>query len=60
LVEKPENEVRKPIADSPELGFMLYDMDFTNEKDTKAMFFRVKMNNGVIIVPPKDSEEVRK
>ena len=60
LVEEPENEVRKPIADSPELGFMLYDMDFTNEKDIKAMFFRVKMNNGVIIVPPKDSEEVRK
>lgn len=60
LVENPEKEEKKPIAESPELGFMLYDMDFTDEKDPKAMFFRVKMDNGVIIVPPKDSGEVRK
>jgi CRISPR-associated protein Cas5d len=60
FVENPENEVKKPIADSHELGFMLYDMDFTNEKDPKSMFFRAKMTNGVIIVPPKESEEVRK
>lgn len=59
-VENPEMEVQKPIPDSSELGFMLYDMDFTNEKDPQAMFFKAKMNNGVIIVPPKHSEEVRK
>jgi CRISPR-associated protein Cas5d len=60
LVEHPEKEEKKPISDSPDLGFMLYDMDFTNEKDPKAMFFRAKMDKGVIIVPPKESEEVRK
>lgn len=60
LVDNPEKEANPAISETRDLGFMLYDMDFTNEKDTKAMFFRVKMNNGVIIVPPKDSEEVRK
>jgi CRISPR-associated protein Cas5d len=60
LVEDPEMEAKKPIPETSELGFMLYDMDFTNEKDPQAMFFKVKMNNGIIIVPPKHSEEVRK
>lgn len=60
LIDKPELETFKPISDSRELGFMLYDMDFSNEKDPQAMFFRVAMLEGVIIVPPKESEEVRK
>jgi CRISPR-associated protein Cas5d len=38
---------------------MLYDMDFAaNLKNPPAMFYRAKMDNGVIIVPPRDSEEV--
>lgn len=48
-----------PIAESRDLGIMLYDMDF--EKDLKnppAMFYRAWMKNGVIIVPPKNSEEI--
>jgi CRISPR-associated protein Cas5d len=60
FIENPEKEEKKPIAESPELGFMLYDMDFRDEKDPKAMFFRAKMVDGVIIVPPKESKEVRK
>lgn len=60
FIENPGNEEQKPITESRELGFMLYDMDFTNEKDPQAMFFRAQMNNGVIIVPPLESEEVRK
>lgn len=60
LVENPEKEEKRAIAETRDLGFMLYDMDFTNEKEPNAMFFRVQMNNGVVIVPPKDSEEVRK
>jgi CRISPR-associated protein Cas5d len=60
FIEEPEKETIMPIADSRELGFMLYDMDFSNEKDPKAMFFRASMVKGVIIVPPKESEEVRK
>ena len=60
LVEKPENEEKQAIIETRDLGFMLYDMDFTNEKNPTAMFFRVQMNNGIIVVPPKESGEVRK
>ncbi|MGN0007905.1 MAG: type I-C CRISPR-associated protein Cas5c [Alistipes sp.] len=41
-----------------DLGIMLYDMDFTNPKDIQAMFYRVEMKEGVIIVPPFNSEEI--
>ena len=60
LIEAPENEAQKPISETRDLGFMLYDMDFTDEKDPKPMFFRVQLNHGVIEVPLIESEEVRK
>ena len=37
------NEVR-------DLGFMLYDMDYSNKKTICPMFFRAKMENGIIDV----------
>jgi CRISPR-associated protein Cas5d len=60
LVENPESEKKPAITETRELGFMLYDMDFTDEKNPQAMFFRAKMVDGIINVPPKESEEVRK
>ena len=60
LIESPEKEKSGAILESYDLGFMLYDMDFFDEKNPNTMFFRVRMNNGVIIVPQRDSEEVRK
>lgn len=56
----PESEVLDfPITESRDLGIMLYDMDFKSDlKNPPAMFYRARMDNGVIIVPPKDSEEV--
>lgn len=56
----PENEsLLEPIQETRDLGIMLYDMDFeANIKNPPAMFYRAKMENGVIIVPPKDSKEV--
>jgi CRISPR-associated protein Cas5d len=59
LVNPESNELAAPINESRDLGIMLYDMDF--EKDLKnppAMFYRAKMENGVIIVPPKESKEI--
>lgn len=59
LVNPETGELAAPINENRDLGIMLYDMDF--EKDLKnppAMFYRAKMENGVIIVPPKDSEDV--
>jgi CRISPR-associated protein Cas5d len=52
--------VKHPIEESPELGFMLYDMDFSNNENPQAMFFRPLMKLGVIDIPPMDSEEVRR
>ena len=41
-----------------ELGIMLYDMDFSKPKNIQAMFYRAEMKNGVIVVPPVNSEEI--
>ncbi len=41
-----------------ELGFMLYDMDFADPKNPRAMFYRPMLDQGVIEVPPFDSKEI--
>ena len=59
LVDPEKDALDAPISENRDLGIMLYDMDFeANLKNPLAMFYRAKMENGVIIVPPKDSEEV--
>jgi CRISPR-associated protein Cas5d len=59
LVNPETDTLDVPISENRDMGIMLYDMDFeTNLKNPPAMFYRAKMENGVIIVPPKDSEEV--
>jgi len=49
-----------PIEESRDLGFMLYDIDFSSSKEPRAAFFRPKLQKGVINVPDWDSEEVRR
>lgn len=51
---------RAPIEETRDLGFMLYDLDFEDEKDPKSAFFRAHMLRGVIDVPAWESEEVHK
>lgn len=51
-------ELTPAIPEDRDLGIMLYDMDFTKPKDIQAMFYRARMEQGVIVVPDKDSEEV--
>jgi len=53
-----QSEMSPTITEDRDLGIMLYDMDFTNPNDIQAMFYRAYMKQGVIIVPPKESEEV--
>lgn len=57
LVAEPQGE-RAPIADTRDLGFMLYDMDFANANDPQPRFFRAQMEHGVVKVPSWNSEEV--
>lgn len=54
-----QNETLCPaIPLDRDLGIMLYDMDFSNPKDILALFYRAEMKQGVIIVPPLNSEEI--
>ncbi len=60
-IDPATEELDQPIAESRDLGIMLYDLDFdANPQNPDAMFFRCNMKEGVIIVPSKDSEEVMK
>lgn len=59
LVDTENDVLDNPIQESRDLGLMLYDMDFDkNVEKPDAMFYRAIMENGVIIVPPRNSEEV--
>ena len=59
LVDSETESLAEPIPETRDLGIMLYDMDFeTDIKNPPAMFYRARMEKGVIIVPPKDSEEM--
>ncbi len=48
------------IKEDRDLGWMLYDMDFTDTENPVPMFFLAKMDQGVVFVPPSNSEEVRR
>ncbi len=54
-----ENNNKTPIAVSKELGWMLYDMDYSDKSDIKPLFYNATMSDGVIEVPKRNSQEVR-
>ena len=56
----PAAEPVTPISETRDLGWMLYDLDYSELADIKPMFFRARIESGVVIVPSPDSEEVRK
>lgn len=59
LVDSEKETLDAPICENRDLGIMLYDMDFESDVNAPpAMFYRAIMEQGVIIVPPKNSEEV--
>lgn len=43
-----EGETIPTISESRDLGLMLYDMDYSDLQNIQPMFFRAKMENGVI------------
>lgn len=47
-----------PLKEDRDLGIMLYDMDFSDPKHIEPLFFRASMKQGVIHVPPLNSEEI--
>ncbi len=56
----PKDEMAAPIDKDGDLGWMLYDLDYSDPQNIKPMFYRPSMKQGVIRVPHPDSEEVRK
>lgn len=56
----PKAELAEPIADSRDLGWMLYDLDYVDPGDIKPLWFHPLMSKGVIQVPAPNSQEVRK
>lgn len=49
-----------PVQETRDLGWMFYDMDFSDPSDPKPLFFKPEMQNGVIRVPDRnDSMEVK-
>lgn len=42
-----------------DLGWMLWDMDYTDPEDIRPLFFRAALRDGVLEVPARDSGEVR-
>jgi CRISPR-associated protein Cas5d len=44
----PKDEPSNPIAETRDLGWMLYDMDFTDLANPKPQFFRAQLDNGVV------------
>lgn len=43
-----------------DLGWMLFDMDFSNPEDIRPMFFQAFLRSGVVEVPHPDSKEVKR
>ena len=43
-----------------DLGYMLWDMDYSDPNNITPMFFRAVLNDGILLVPDIASEEVKK
>lgn len=41
-----------------DLGYILYDMDYSDPENIRPLFFRAVLRNGVLEVPPRNSREV--
>jgi len=57
LLEKGEPLPASHLKGEQDFGFMLHDIDF--KFDMQARFFRARVTNGIIDVPPFKAEEVK-
>jgi CRISPR-associated protein Cas5d len=51
-------QVRTAIDETRDLGFMLFDLDFSDLSEPQPRFFRAQMTAGVIDVPDCSAAEV--
>ena len=45
----------QPIGETRDLGFMLHDMEYIDKNNINPIFFRAKMESGIIKVPSLDN-----
>lgn len=57
LCEEEEVKTAYDVVDEKDLGFMLYDMDYSDKENLIPMFFRAVMKKGVLDL--KDCEVIR-
>jgi CRISPR-associated protein Cas5d len=55
----PVQAQSNPISETRDLGWMLYDMDYSDTTDPQPRFFRAALENGILRVPTWNSQEVR-
>lgn len=48
----------KELRGETDLGLMLWDMDFSDRNNIRPLVYNAKMKDGMIEVPPRESEEV--
>lgn len=58
LIEDSQIEPQ-PLDEDRSLGWMLYDLDFSDPKNPRPLFYNASMEQGVINVPDRNSTEVR-
>jgi CRISPR-associated protein Cas5d len=56
LIE-PDAPIPKAIEETRDLGFMLWDIDHAG--DRRSMFWRARLDKGILVVPPPGSPEIR-
>jgi len=54
----PDSALPEAIPETRDLGFMLWDIDHAG--DRASMFFRARLEDGVLNVPAPDSPEIRR
>ena len=54
------NPAGTPISETRDLGWMLYDLDFTNASAPQPQFFRAQLKDGVVLVPTPTSDEMKR
>lgn len=52
-----KDDVISSIEETRDLGYMLWDMDYSDPKDIRPMFFHAKLENGIVHV--RDCEVLR-
>ncbi len=55
-----DETVPDPLPFDKDLGWMLYDLDFSNPKNPIPLFFHAKLQQGILRIPDPRSEEVKR